>query len=147
MTGMAGKNLPRPTPESMPYWDGCRQHQLLIQRCDNCLHFQFFPRILCTNCMSRDVKWVKAKGNGQVLSYTIIRRAISEAYAQQVPYVVALIQLQEGPTMMSNVVGCDAEKVTIGMPVKVVFEDWSEEITVPVFQPVDESEAALPEGE
>jgi uncharacterized OB-fold protein len=137
-----GKNLPRPTPETKPYWDACQQHQFLIQRCNQCSHYQFYPRILCTACMSRDVTWVAAKGLGQVLSYTIIHRAISKAYAAEVPYIVALIQLQEGPTMMSNVVGCDPAKITIGMPVRVAFEDRTEEITVPVFRPVDASEDA-----
>lgn len=139
MTEIAGKNLPRPTPETQPYWDGCREHQLLLQRCGKCSRFQFYPRILCASCASTDVNWVQANGEGRVLSYTIIRRAISEAYAAEVPYTVALIQLEEGPTLMSNVVDCDPERVTIGMPVKVVFKDWSENITLPVFRPLDET--------
>jgi uncharacterized OB-fold protein len=86
--------------------------------------------------MSENLEWVKASGRGQVLTFTIVRRAVSEAYAADVPYVVALIQLDEGPTMMSNVVQCDPESLEIGSPVKVMFEDWSEEISVPQFRSI-----------
>lgn len=85
--------------------------------------------------MSQDVEWIQTAGRGEVLSYTIITRAVSEAYAADVPYVVALIKLQEGPCMMSNIINCAAEEVCIGMPVAVVFEDWSEAISIPKFQP------------
>jgi uncharacterized OB-fold protein len=85
--------------------------------------------------MSGNLEWVKATGRGQVLTFTIVRRAVSEAYAADVPYVVALIQLDEGPKMMSNVVQCDPETLEVGSPVQVVFEDWSEEISVPQFRP------------
>jgi uncharacterized OB-fold protein len=86
--------------------------------------------------MSENLEWVKASGRGQVLTFTIVRRAVSEAYAADVPYVVALIQLDEGPKMMSNVVQCDPETLKIGSPVQVVFEDWSEEFSIPQFRPM-----------
>lgn len=87
--------------------------------------------------MSNNIEWVKAKGYGEILSYTIVRRAISVAYAANVPYVIALIQLEEGPKMMSNIVNCQPDKVMIGMSVEVVFDDWSEELSIPMFQPVN----------
>ncbi len=74
-------------------------------------------------------------GRGTVRTFTICRHAVSKAYAAEAPYVVALIQLEEGPTMMSNVVQCDVQDVKVGMPVEVMFEEWSEEITVPKFYP------------
>ncbi len=129
------RNLPRPTPETKTYWEGCRQHQLLIQRCSECSKYQFYPRIICTACMSNNIKWVKAKGSGQIISYTIVHRAISGAYAAEVPYVIAMIQLEEGPRMMSNIIQCEPGSVEIGMPVEVIFDDWSEEITIPKFRP------------
>ena len=135
MTALTGRNLPHPTPETAPYWEACREQKLLIQHCSACGHYQFYPRILCTECTSRQVEWVSACGRGKVISFTIVRQAISEAYAAEVPYVIALIQLDEGPTMMSNVIQSDPERLAIGMPVEVVFEAWSEEITVPQFRP------------
>lgn len=136
MTDQTGRNLPRPTPETAPYWDGCRSHQLRIQRCDACGHHQLYPRIRCTECSSGQVEWVAASGRGKVVSFTVVRQAITEAYAADIPYVIALIQLDEGPTLMSNVIQCDPESVVIGMPVEVVFETWTEEVTVPKFRRV-----------
>lgn len=135
MMDLTGRNLPRATPETAPYWDGCRDGKLMIQRCSSCGHYQFYPRLLCTECMSDQGEWISASGRGKVVSFTIVRQAISAAYAADVPYVIALIQLDEGPTLMSNVIQSDPERVTMGMPVEVVFEAWSEEITVPKFRP------------
>ncbi len=89
------KNLPQPTAETAADWEGCRKHQLLIQRCTQCGHYQFYPRIVCTACMSDGVEWVQASGYGRVSSFTIIRRAVSKAYAAEVPYVIALIELED----------------------------------------------------
>jgi uncharacterized OB-fold protein len=136
MIDLTGRNLPRATPETAPYWEGCRAQKLLIQHCSSCRHYQFYPRLVCTACSSRKIEWVAASGQGKVLSFTIVRQAISEAYAADVPYVIALIQLDEGPTMMSNVIESDPESVTMGMPVEVVFEAWNDDITVPKFRPL-----------
>jgi uncharacterized OB-fold protein len=135
MTDSRGRHLPRPTPETAPFWDGCRERELMIQRCSACGHHQFYPRIICTECMSDQLEWVQAAGRGTVTSFSVARRPVSEAYAPDVPYVIALIKLDEGPTMMSNVIDCDPERVRIGMPVEVIFEDWTEEITMPKFRP------------
>ncbi|MFT5133010.1 MAG: putative OB-fold protein [Gammaproteobacteria bacterium] len=137
MNEHSGKRFPLPSPETKHYWQGCHEHELRIQRCKDCGNHQFYPRIICTSCMSSHVEWIESSGKGEVLSYTIITRAVSEAYVQDVPYIVALIKLQEGPCMMSNVVKCEVEEVKIGMPVSVVFEDWSEEISIPKFQPLN----------
>jgi uncharacterized OB-fold protein len=86
--------------------------------------------------MSDQLQWVAVAGTGEVLSFTIVRHAVSAAYRPEVPYVVALIQLAEGPTLMSNVVECDPESVVVGMPVSVLFEDWSDEVSIPKFRPI-----------
>ena len=128
--------VPVPTKETQPYWEGCKQHELRVQKCAACGHHQFYPRLYCTACMSDRVEWVKTSGRATVLSYTIIYRPVTQAFAGNVPYVVALVTLDEGPQMMTNIVGCEPEKVYIGMPVQVTFEDWTEEISVPKFKPV-----------
>jgi len=135
MTGTAQKFFPRPGPETAAWWEGCRRHELLLQRCMQCGHRQFYPRTICTACMSESLEWTRSAGRGRVRTFTICRRAVSAAYAGDVPYVIALVQLEEGPTMMSNIVECDPESVTIGMRLEVVFEQWSEEITLPQFRP------------
>ena len=136
MAAPASKPIPVPTRETQPYWDGCKQHELRIQQCTACGHSQFYPRLYCTACMSERVEWVTASGHGTVLSFTIVYRPVTQAFAADVPYVVALITLDEGPQLMSNVVGCAPETVHIGMPVEVTFEDWTEEISVPKFKPL-----------
>lgn len=136
MAAPAGKPVPIPTRETQPYWDGCKQHELRIQKCAACGHYQFYPRLYCTACMSDQVEWVGTLGRGKVLSFTIVYRPVTQAFAADVPYIVALITLDEGPQMMSNIVGCAPEKVHIGMLVEVTFEDWTEEISVPKFRPM-----------
>jgi len=138
MEDQLDKFLPHPTPESAPFWQGCRDHQLLLQYCTSCGTYQFYPRVICATCMSERIEWRAASGRGNVETYTIVKRAVSEAYAADVPYVIALITLAEGPRMMSNVIGCDVESVKCGMAVEVVFERWSAEITIPKFRPVGE---------
>lgn len=142
MNGHMDKFLPRPTPESAPFWQGCRDHKLLLQYCVACGKHQFYPRVICANCMSEQLEWREASGRGTVETYTIVTRAVSDAYAADVPYVIALITLEEGPRMMSNVIGCDVESVKCGLAVEVVFERWSDEITMPKFRPVADQPAS-----
>jgi len=136
MNDLVEKFLPKRSPDTAAYWDACQRHELLIQRCSKCGVLQFYPRNVCTSCGSRTLDWVTATGRGKVLSWTIVRRAVSAAYADDVPYVIALIELQEGVVMMSKVVGCEPESVHTGMAVEVRFEDWSEQVSMPVFVPV-----------
>lgn len=142
MNGHMDKFLPRPTPESAPFWQGCRDHKLLLQYCVACGKHQFYPRVICANCMSEQLEWREASGRGTVETYTIVTRAVSDAYAADVPYIIALITLEEGPRLMSNVIGCDVESVKCGLAVEVVFERWSDEITMPKFLPTEDRPAS-----
>jgi len=134
MSDHAGKIIPRPTPETRPYWDGCRNGELKLQRCDSCGGYQFFPRMMCCHCDGDSVTWTRVSGRGRVRSYTVVRRPVSKAYAAETPYIVALVELEEGPTLMSNVTGCDPDAITVGMPVEVTFEKWTDEISIPKFR-------------
>jgi uncharacterized OB-fold protein len=135
MAASIPKPLPVPTLETRAYWEGCKQHELRIQQCAACGQHQFYPRLYCSKCFSDRVEWVKASGRAKVMTFTIVRRPVSPAFADDVPYVVALVALDEGPTMMTNIVGIAPEKVEIGMPVAVTFDDWTEEISIPKFTP------------
>ncbi|MEI8297197.1 MAG: Zn-ribbon domain-containing OB-fold protein [Pseudomonadota bacterium] len=137
MTDVPRKPAPVASPETAEYWAGAKRHELLIQRCSSCGHHQFYPRVLCTTCSGRMLTWVQASGRGTIRSYTVVRRPVSEAYAPDVPYVVALVALAEGPTMMSRIVGIDPEIVRIGRAVEVTFQNWTAEVSVPVFKPAD----------
>lgn len=135
MSTHADKRLPRPTPLSQPWWDACKKQKLLIQQCGDCGHFQFYPRNVCTACGSTGLEWFQTSGKGRVRSYTIIRHPVSKAYADEVPYTIALVQLDEGPTLMSALTACDPDSIRIGQQLEVVFERWTEEVTVPKFRP------------
>ncbi len=129
------KPVPIPTIETQPYWQGCNEGRLLIQHCKPCGRFQFYPRLVCTQCAAIALDWVDASGRGTVRSFTVIRRAVSPAFEADVPYVVALIQLDEGPTMMANLIACDPEVVVIGLKVAVTFERRSAHLMLPQFLP------------
>ena len=135
MSTHEGKNFPAPNADSQPFWDGCSNHTLLLQKCRQCGEHQFYPRSMCHRCMTDTVEWITASGLGTVRSFTVVRRPVSPGYAAETPYVVALVRLVEGPTMMSNIVNCPVERLRVGLAVRVVFEQWSEQITVPKFQP------------
>lgn len=131
--------LPKPDQDSLVYWEGARRHELLLQQCDSCQRFRFYPRSLCPYCFSEKFEWRKSAGLGSVYSFTVIHRAPFPAFREKVPYVLALIELSEGVRMMTNIVGCDPSTVEIGMPVEVTFEDVTEEITLPQFKPLPAS--------
>lgn len=114
--------LPSPNADSTAYWAGAKAGKLMLQRCRDCGAVWFLPRHLCASCWSDKVEAVEASGHGKVHSFTVIHRAPSAAFAAQVPYVVALIDLAEGPRMLANIVGNGAREVAIGESVRVTFE-------------------------
>jgi uncharacterized protein len=120
--------------DSLPYWNAARERRLVIRKCKACGQLHFMPRYLCPACWSDQLEWVDVRGTGRVHSFSVIRRASDPAFASRVPYVVALIELDEGPRMMANVVGDDALAVAIGDPVKVIFEDRGDGALIPQFQ-------------
>lgn len=130
------KPVPPVDPDTRPFWEGCKRHELLLQRCDDCGAFRYPPRQFCGRCFSDNTQWVRASGRGTVYSYTVIRQIGHPAFRDQVPYVVAYVDLEEGVRMMSNIVQCPPERVHIGMPVEVVFEEVTDLITLPKFRPV-----------
>lgn len=129
-------SLPQPVAnaDSLPYWNAARERRLVIRRCRSCGELHFMPRHLCPSCWSDDLEWIDAGGGGTVHSFTIIRRASAPAFAPRVPYVVALIDLNEGPRMMANVLGDDALLVAIGDRVQLSFEDRGGGALIPQFQ-------------
>ena len=123
--------LPPDTEISRPFWQGCREGELRLQHCADCDRFQFYPRIVCSHCGSSALAWQAVSGAGRIASYSVVRRGISRAYTA--PYVVALIDLDEGPRMMSSIVGAEPEAVSIGAAVNVRFETWGADYVLPVF--------------
>ena len=131
--------VPRSTPVSEPYWEGCRRGELRLQRCKDCSKLQFYPRLFCISCQGAELAWEAVSGRGTLASYTVVRRGVSKAYPA--PYVVVLVDLEEGPRLMSQLVDCDPEAVVIGAPVQVQFVQWEEGVSLPVFNLLPEEGA------
>ena len=128
------KPLPTMTPWSAPFWEGCRKGELLIQKCQDCQTFIFYPKMYCPDCLSSNLEWAKASGKGKVYSHMTVYAFQPTEFADDVPYVVAIIELDEGVRMMSNIVGCPPDDVHCGIEVQVVFEKVTDAITLAKFK-------------
>jgi len=124
--------LPQLDELNRPFWDACREGALVLQRCA-CAHIRYPIAPFCPRCLSGEYIWKPVSGRGEIYSFTVFRHAYSDAWRDRLPYVVALVKLDEGPTMISNIVAAGAEEVHVGLRVRVVFERLTEEITVPCF--------------
>ena len=116
-------NAPAMDWETRTYWEGCGRHELVLQRCRDCKTVQHRPRALCVSCFSDAIEHFIASGRGTVYSHTVIQQNGLPAFREACPYVLAYVALEEGPQLMTNIVGCDVEDVQIGMPVVVEFSD------------------------
>lgn len=136
MTTQRPKPLPQPTPETQPFWDGCKAHELRLQFCNDCQAFFFYPRIFCPRCLSDNVEWRTVSGKGTLHTY-VINHLPAPGFENDVPYVIAIVALAEGPHLMSDIVGVEPkpENLPAGMPVEVVFTDVNDAISIPKFQP------------
>jgi uncharacterized OB-fold protein len=130
--------LPSPiTPEAQPYWDGLKENKLMLPKCDDCGKPFFYPRVLCPNCHSRNISWMQASGRGKLYSFQIAHRSLNRAFKVELPCVMAMIELEEGPRVLSNLINIepDPNVVKCDMPVEVVFEKQNDDITLALFQP------------
>lgn len=130
------KPLPVPTPETAPFWQGLTRNELRIQRCKDCGKAYFYPRPFCPVCFSENVEWFTASGRAKLHTYEIVHRA-PPAFRDMAPYVIAVVELDEGPRMMTNMVDVepDPAKLPIDMPVEIVYDRVSDEVTLPKFRP------------
>jgi hypothetical protein len=124
-------------PSTEEWWTATSEGRLTVQRCNGCGHAQLYPRALCTACESTDLELVDAAGTATVHSCTVVHRTPHPFFDP--PYVVALVRLAEGPTLMTNVVGCDPADVHIDQAVRVVWEDLPDGRRLPLFTPAEES--------
>jgi uncharacterized OB-fold protein len=130
------KPIPRVDEESKGYWEACRRHELVLQRCGKCAALRYYPRAVCPECLTDEVRWERMSGRGTVYTFSVTYQNQSPGFREELPYVLAYVTLDEGVQMLTNVVGCPPDQVKIGMPVEVTFEDVNEEIAIPRFKPV-----------
>lgn len=131
------KPLPAPSSLSRPFWEGLKEGVVRVQRCDRCGELVFYPRPHCPHCLSDRLTWVTLSGRGRVYTYTVVRRAMHPAFAAETPYVYAIVELEGGPRLMTNVVNCGPESVRVDMPVKAFYDSVTPEITLLKFEPAD----------
>ena len=128
------KPLPSPSEDSKPYWDACQRQEFIIQKCSDCGHFRFPPSILCPRCMSTNTDWTRVSGKARIFTWEVTHRPLYPAF--DTPFNVAIVQLEEGPRMHTNIVGCRNEDLYVDMPVQVFFEKVEDqEWYMPKFKP------------
>ena len=128
---------PRPNEGlvSEPYWEAAREHRLMAQKCQQCGGLWAPPTAVCETCLSGDLEWIELSGKGRVWSYIIMHQLYYPAFADDIPYNVAVIRSDEGPKFVTNLVGIRNEDIRVDMPVEVVFEDADEDLTLPKWRP------------
>ena len=128
------KPLPQPTPETKPFWDGLKEHELRVMHCIACGHNYLYPRPYCPQCFSDRTEWRKASGRATLHTFVVNHRPAPNFDG---PYVIAVVQLDEGPRLMSNLVDADPDpnKLTIDMPLQIVYDDVTDDVTLPKFKP------------
>jgi len=129
--------VPVPSPVTQFFWDGVNEHKLMILRCQACGHFIHYPRIVCNRCQSLDLAPAQVSGNGTLYSHTLVMQAFHPYFADKIPYVLAIVALEEDPEvrLTTNIVDCPADQVRIGMPLEVVFREVAPGLTLPLFRP------------
>ena len=128
---------PVPQPESDFYWEKCKAHELWLRHCKSCNSTYFYPRDICPDCFSRDTDWVQSSGRGRLHAFAIVHREPAPAFRPTVPYVAAIVELEGGARMPTNLVQVapDPSAIKCGMAVEVVFEDLDDKISLPKFRP------------
>jgi len=136
---MAELRKPLPVPENIeltkPFWEAAKRHELMMQRCKKCAEWIFYPREQCPNCFSQDMEFQKVSGRGRVYAYTTVYQPAHPAFNDEAPYVFAIVQLDEGVRVATNIVGVPHEQVKVDMAVEAAYEDVSPEWTLVKFKP------------
>lgn len=129
------KQPPAIAASNRSFWEAVKKHELVICRCHDCGAF-YSQAVVCAACGGSRMEWVKASGRGKVFTFCVFRQAFHPAWRDDIPYNVAYVKLDEGPLLISNIVGCSNDDICIGMPVEVTFEEVSDGVTLPRFTPV-----------
>jgi uncharacterized OB-fold protein len=128
---MTGKPVPQPTTDSARFWDGCNHEQVLLQKCRACGRVQFYPRPFCAHCQGEGLDWIATAGGGTIHSFTIVHKPANRSFDADVPFVIALVDLDEGVRLMLNVIGEDRLAAAIGRRVRICFEQRSPQQKLP----------------
>lgn len=128
-------DLPTPDLETQPFWDACREGRFLVRHCNACGRDHSYPRPFCPFCWSDDVAWKQASGRATLYTFSVVRQNDLPPFPERVPYVAAIVELEEGPRVMTNLEGVELDAIEIGMDLEVDFRPISDDVTIPVFRP------------
>jgi uncharacterized protein len=128
-------DLPVPDDYTRAWWDAAAEGRLLVVRCGSCGKAHYYPRPFCPRCGAQDVAWEQASGNAVLYTWSVVHSNDLPPFRDKLPYVAAVVDLAEGPRMMTNVVGCNPEALRVGMELRVQFEELAEGLHIPVFRP------------
>lgn len=134
MNDAYAKPLPEPSIDSKPFWDGLKQHRILLQTCTNCGKKRHYPRPVCDACHSMDSEWTEASGRGTIYSWTETHHPFHIGFKAEVPYILVTVDLEEGVRLQSQLIGARLQDLKIGLPVQAVFADAAEGIVLPYFR-------------
>ena len=134
-TEVEGRPVPLLDAVTAPYWEATTRGELLVQRCPACAHRQFYPRAVCVRCGTTP-EWLTTSGRGVVHTFTVVRQNLVPPFDAWTPYAVAIVELEEGPRIMGNVVGCEVDDVRIDLPVEVHFVRLDDQASLPFWRPV-----------
>ncbi len=131
----SSRPLPHITLDSQAFWESCKAHELRLQQCSSCGKHRYYPSEACTFCTSLEYEWVPISGKGEIYSWTLLERARGNPFEGETPFAIVLVTLDEGPVMMSNLVGFEDAELQIGQRVVVDYEDVNDAVTLPIFRP------------
>jgi uncharacterized OB-fold protein len=128
------KPLPQPTIDSKPFWDGLKEHRMVLQKCADCGRVRHYPRPVCDACLSMEVEWAEASGRGTVYSWTETHHPFHAGFRGETPYILVTVDLDEGVRMQSQLIDASIDELRVGLPVEVVYMDATDEVTLPLLR-------------
>jgi uncharacterized OB-fold protein len=128
------KPLPVLNEDTRSFWNGCKEHQLRFQKCKDCGHIRWPVSLICPECYSQNTEWIVAGGKGKIYTFVVYHMAYHQGFENDLPYVVAIVELEEGPHILTNIVGCSPDEVKCDMRVELTWEDITEELSLPKFK-------------
>lgn len=132
------KPVPQPDEASLPFFEGSRRGVLMIQRCTRCRAYLVPGSYICTECLGGTLEWAPASGRGTLFTFGIMHQRYHPGFADELPYNIAVVELEEGPRLNTNIVGVPNEELRVGMPVVVTFEQVDEQVALPKFRPAEQ---------
>jgi uncharacterized OB-fold protein len=129
------KPLPCVDDDTREFWDGCKARELRFQKCKECGHVRWPASPICPSCHSKDTTWVVVSGKGKIYTFAVYHVAFHPAFSNELPYVVADVELEEGPRLVTNIIDCPVAQIKCDLPVVVAWEELTEEFTLPKFKP------------